>query len=83
MRYADPTLLEADEHIPAEEVAGEGLAVVELGPGRPGVTLSVLVVDLLQEVRGPSVLELDAAHHKLGKALEYPTEDHVAQAHPD
>src|SRR5919198_652714 len=71
---AEVVLLEADEDIAPEEIAGEQ-AVLEALPCDAHGALGVDVVHARHEVRGPSDLKLDRPHLELGIALKAPGED--------
>ena len=79
--YPQLVLLEPDEDVAAEEVAGQGVSLepVAVDPHGP---LQVEVVHPAHEVGGPGDLELHHAHLQLGVTLEYARKDHPVDTLP-
>src|SRR5262249_3821368 len=79
---AEIILLEADEDVLAEEIAGERASLKPF-PSHTHGPLGVELVHSAHEVRRPSNLELDGPHFKPGIALEDPGEDDRVDAFSD
>jgi mono/diheme cytochrome c family protein len=77
---AQAVLLEAQEDVAAEEVAGQHVAR-EAVPARSARALRVRVVEALDEVRRPRQLVLGRAHAQARMALEHAAEDEVREGH--